>query len=375
VRVIVVGAGAWGLPAAAELARRGHAVTIVDQHGVGNALGSSGGASRIWRLSHPDALMVRLAERSVDAWRDVERRTGRELLLRRGLLWRAGNVGAVAQALAGEGVVHVEVPAADVGRWFPGLRPDGVDALWQQDAGVVLAAASLDAHLGLLRDAGGALRTGDRVSGVDTDDRGVRLTLSSGERLDADVAVLAPGPWAAPLLRELGLTLDLGPVLEQVAYVTGRPGWEDLPCLYEGERGGEPGMYAMPTPGIGYKIGIDLPLRGFRADEDARAPDPARDAEVEARVARDLGALEPRVLSSQVCTWTESPDGGFVVDRLLDGRVVLACGDSGAGFKFSALMGQVLADLAEDRTVDADVAALGLARFAYGSGSRRVGSR
>jgi sarcosine oxidase len=42
---------------------------------------------------------------------------------------------------------------------------------------------------------------------------------------------------------------------------------------------------------------------------------------------------------------------------------VLACGDSGAGFKFSALMGEVLADLAEGGEPDDDVASLGLARF------------
>ncbi|MGH3644494.1 MAG: FAD-dependent oxidoreductase, partial [Mycobacterium sp.] len=68
---------------------------------------------------------------------------------------------------------------------------------------------------------------------------------------------------------------------------------------------------------------------------------------------------------AQVCSWTDSPDGRFVVDRL-DGGVVIACGDSGEGFKFSALMGEVLADLAEGRTPDADVAALSRARFAGG---------
>ena len=54
------------------------------------------------------------------------------------------------------------------------------------------------------------------------------------------------------------------------------------------------------------------------------------------------------------------PDGRFVIDRLPDG-VVIACGDGGEGFKFSALMGLVLADLAEGRTPDADVATFALA--------------
>ena len=103
VRVVVVGAGAWGLPAAAELARRGHGVELVDRHGPGNAYGSSSGPTRLWRLSHPDRVRVRLARRAVDAWRRLESRCGEELLLRRGLLWRdAGSNAGLAEALTAE---------------------------------------------------------------------------------------------------------------------------------------------------------------------------------------------------------------------------------------------------------------------------------
>ncbi|MFN7151113.1 MAG: FAD-dependent oxidoreductase, partial [Microthrixaceae bacterium] len=41
--VVVVGAGAWGLPAAAELAGRGHRVTLVDRFGPANVWASSPG--------------------------------------------------------------------------------------------------------------------------------------------------------------------------------------------------------------------------------------------------------------------------------------------------------------------------------------------
>jgi glycine/D-amino acid oxidase-like deaminating enzyme len=69
------------------------------------------------------------------------------------------------------------------------------------------------------------------------------------------------------------------------------------------------------------------------------------------------------VLDAQVCTWTDSPDGRFVLDTL-PGGIVVACGDSGEGFKFSALMGIVLADLAEGVRPDPDVASFSAARFA-----------
>jgi glycine/D-amino acid oxidase-like deaminating enzyme len=159
----------------------------------------------------------------------------------------------------------------------------------------------------------------------------------------------------------------------------------------------------MPTPGVGYKIGLDAPVRfigrggeGTEGEDDgggdgdggafeprwarddlSREPSERANAAIEARVRESLPGLlpppggEPRVLhSAQVCTWTDSPDGRFIIDALAPsrggGRVVVAAGCSGEGFKFSALMGTVLADLAEGRGgpgADEDVAALGLRRF------------
>jgi len=363
VRAVVVGAGAWGLPAAAELARRGHDVTAVDAYDIGHRLGSSSGASRLWRLSHQDPLMVRMAVRSVQAWQRLESRTGTAVLLRRGLLWRQ-QPGQVAASLAAAGVDFTEVAAGEVGRWFPGLRPNGVDAVWQADAGPVLASVALQAQAALLAAHGGHLVTGTRVVGVEADQGGVRVHLAGpAPTLHAQVAVLAPGPWAPALLAQLGIGLALDPVLEQVVYVAGRPGWQDLPCLYDGELDGQAGLYSMPTPGLGYKIGLDVPLRRFTVDDTDRTPDPEIDRRVAARVQRDFAALAPQPLSSQVCSWTMSPDGRFVIDRICDGRIVLACGDSGTGFKFSALMGEMLADLAEGQAPDPDVATFSLARF------------
>jgi glycine/D-amino acid oxidase-like deaminating enzyme len=118
----------------------------------------------------------------------------------------------------------------------------------------------------------------------------------------------------------------------------------------------------MPSPGLGYTIGLDAPLRPLGEDDLDRTPDPGRTREVAGWARRALPALPGTVVDEQVCTWTDSPDGRFVVDRL--GPVVLACGDSGEGFKFSALMGDVLADLAEGRPADDDVAALSATRLA-----------
>lgn len=368
-KVAVVGAGAWGLPAAAELSRRGHEVVLVDRYGPGNLLSSSPGPTRIWRLNHPDAVRVRLALRSVEAWERLESLTGRTVHLRRGQLWRDDvSAPAVAEALRSEGVAHTVVDPADVGRFFPGLRADDRPAVWQDDAGPVLAAESIAAHLSLFS---GEQQTWE-VAAVETTGAGVRLVgHPTGEPhgptrvLDADLAVLAPGPGAGRLLPTLGVDLPLRPSLEQVVHcgdVASLPVTDALPCLYDGPVGDAPGAYAMPTPGVGYKLGQDLPLRWWTEEDLDRTPDPAVTETIRARIAHDIASVPATVIDAQVCSWTESPDGRFVIDTL-PGGVVLACGDSGEGFKFSALMGLVLADLAEGRTPDADVATFHLDRF------------
>jgi sarcosine oxidase len=339
-------------------------VVLLDRHGIANPLSSSPGPTRLWRLTHPDAVRVRLAQRSVEAMERLASRAGTTVFLRRGLLWRDGeSLDAVRSALSSEDVPHELVPAPDVGHFFPGLRADGRAAIWQVEAGPVLAADSMAAQAGLFEAAGGTTVIGAEVVDVDVRTSGVQLTCRDGSRLDADSVVLAPGPGAGRLLSCLGIDVPLRPVLEQVVHVGG-PGDIDMPCLYDGPTE-QPGMYTMPTPGLGYKIGLDLALRDLRDDDLDRTPDPELMRMAVDRVRRDLTSIRPDVIDAQVCSWTESPDGRFIIDTL-PGGIVFACGDSGQGFKFSALMGLVLADLATGGAADPDVATFGLSRFAAG---------
>lgn len=365
-RVVVVGAGAWGLPAAAELARRGHRVTLLDAEGVGNALASSSGQTRIWRLAHPDRLRVRLARRAVQSWQRFEARTGVQCRITVGMLWRDEEAHLrVAEAMRAEGE-HVEVvAAAEVGRWFAGLRPNTFTAAWQPEAGSVLAAVALEAFLVSLADAGGEIRVGARAVAIEQQGGGVEVRLADGSAIAADRVVVAAGPWAGSLLASAGVEVPLRPVVNQVSYFGGRE-QESLPCLVD-DPGGDARdwLYALPTPGRGLKVALEIPLRELDPDspDRDRTPSAEIEAEVSARVARDLAGVPAVSTGSDVCVWTYGPDGQFVIDTALDGRLVYACGDSGEGFKFAAFMGELLADLAEGATPDADVAEFSLTRF------------
>jgi sarcosine oxidase len=383
-RALVIGAGAWGAAAASALARAGVATTLLEAGNTAAPLsGSSSGGTRIWRLAHADCERVRLGRQAVDAWRRVERDAGDTVLVTRGILWRDADDGveAVASALAKEGVAHSTVAPSDVARHLPSLRPDARSAIFQPEAGVVLAAAAMRAHVRLFQAAGGTLLTGTRVESVRVQGDGVVAETHSGGRHAADVCVLAPGTGIqrllAPLLADAGLPpLAFGPRVQQVAHfeaARSAPAAADWPCWFDGptvDDAGRPtsSLYAMP--GIvesGYKIGLDDPVRPL-ADGDAdRTPCPTALAALSARVAACLPALSSTPHAPHVCTWTDSADGRFVMDRIGD-RVVAVGGCCGEGFKFSALIGQIAADLALGKPVDDDVASFGLARFAGGGG-------
>ena len=76
----------------------------------------------------------------------------------------------------------------------------------------------------------------------------------------------------------------------------------------------------------------------------------------------ELGTPAPR---SAECWYTLTPDEHFVVGpHPASPRVLLACGFSGHGFKFTPVLGEALADLVADGTTRHDLATFDPTRFA-----------
>jgi glycine/D-amino acid oxidase-like deaminating enzyme len=239
--------------------------------------------------------------------------------------------------------------------------PDDREALWFPEAGSLLSADLIAGCLRLLEQDGGSFLSGTEVTSVRATPVGAVVDLADGRSLDADGVVVCAGPGTSSLLPALGLDVPLQPFLEEVVHLgLGRA--SDLPCLFDGPGDHGPGIYAMPTPGVGYKVGIDWPLRELVPGDLDRTPDPERTAAIVERTRGLLGSPVVDLVDEHVCCWTDSPDGWFVVETV--GAVVVACGDSGKGFKYSPAMGEILADLAEGRPGDPDVAAMTAQRFA-----------
>jgi sarcosine oxidase len=76
----------------------------------------------------------------------------------------------------------------------------------------------------------------------------------------------------------------------------------------------------------------------------------ARDEErVRAWLQRRLPLANGERRDAKVCMYTNTPDGHFVIDHLNEAsNVVVASACSGHGFKFSSVIGEILADLVLD---------------------------
>lgn len=111
-------------------------------------------------------------------------------------------------------------------------------------------------------------------------------------------------------------------------------------------------FYGIPaTNGHGLKI-----ARHYGATELSGPAEICREVRAEDEVpVRDFireylpDANGPRIAAS-VCIYTLTPDRHFIIDRHPEyADVAVACGFSGHGFKFAPVVGELLADLTDDR--------------------------
>jgi sarcosine oxidase len=314
-RAAVVGAGVFGLSAGRALAQAGYDVTVFEQFEVGTRFASSSGGSRIFRLSHDEVEDVRLARRAIDAWLSVDP----ELLIFNGLLEWGEGAQACADALRACGEEHDWLEPADATRRFPEARFDA-PVLWQPEAGVVRADLALQRLAADIE-----VRDGVRVD--------------DPRALEADVVVVAAGPWLSRFL-----DFPLSPCFEEVAHFGGVP--EDRPSIRQHST---PSAYGVVTPGVGYKLAVDSPDERFDPDVPEREVRAAQIEEV-VRLARDrFPGIDPQPVQTEGCLYTLTPDDRFILDQV-DGMIVCG-GDNGHGFKFGALMGQFVADIAEGRAL------------------------
>lgn len=347
--MVVVGAGVFGLATARELGRRGWSVRVVDINHPGTQ-GPSAAETRILRHSHgDDACYPALARHARILWKELERESGRQLVLPTGVLvlgppppdggaWER----ASTHHLRRLGIPVQTVPPGAVERRFPGFDGSGSGiVLFEPDGAVLRAREALLALADSARDRGVVLLRG-------TARPRDGMAVVNGERLAADVTVWAVGN-ALPTLFP-GLT-SVRPVRQDSWYV--RPGrrWAsaDQPAWLDRAHG----YYGVPAVGeLGVKVVPDTQTpRGSSAELPP--------GELPESVRRYLRARLPDLADApaagcEPCQYALTDDEHFILDRYpAHPRVWIVGGDSGHGFKHGPAWGTYVADVIEGRTAPA----------------------
>lgn len=375
--VIVVGVGSMGSATCHALSQRGVRVLGLEQGSLPNILASFTGATRAIRLSyseHPD--YVPLLRGAYERWETLGDEAGRQLLQLTGALYlgppEGEHVSGAQRSAEEHGLAHAMHSHEDLQKNWPQFSlPENFVALHEDRAGYLLSEQCVVAFIAAALRGGADLRGHQAVVDWSASESGVTVRTAT-DTFSASHLVFTSGAWTNRTLGDLGVKLKV--TRQVLGWV-----WPSAPENFTADKfpvwvlDGNEGTgvyYGFPmTPdgsgGVGLKLALHWPSVETDPDSVERGALPGDEDEVRDGLRRFIPTGDGPLLAQRICLYTNTPDGHFIVDRHPEhANVSLACGFSGHGFKFSSVMGDVLADLATAGKTDWPIGFLGLSRFA-----------
>jgi sarcosine oxidase len=367
---VIIGTGSVGSMAAWQLSARGLRVTGIDRFPVPGPFSAYAGESRVFRMVYAEGgHYTPLLQRARDLWRELEAASGTELLNVTGVVTVMDHDhpdhAALLRAGRERGLAFEVVDGDEARRRLPQhLIRDGDVALFDPEGGYVRSERAVFAAI-TEAQRHGATFLGDRqVLGLDRHAGGWSVRTGQ-EEVRAPRVLVATGTGAGPLCAALNTHLA---VLPQV--LTWFPIADPALLRRQPEQvfirsSKDARFYGFPsTDGWTVKVAASIYL-----DEVASMTRPVNWAPrhldtIQSWVGTFLPALVPRPVKTVVCA------DGYTVDETgllglvpgMDG-VAVAVGFSGHGFKMSASLGAVAADLLADGGTVTDISFMDPTRF------------
>ncbi|WP_324617836.1 FAD-dependent oxidoreductase [Cohnella cholangitidis] len=238
--------------------------------------------------------------------------------------------------------------------------------MYEPNAGYLYSERCISAHKKLALQAGATLLANTFVTRIQPEHSFVTVYTKTDEFI-ANKVILSAGAWFKTL--EPFVRLPIRAVRKVV-------GWFE-PNGVSFDAGNFPGFtfgsnlggyYGFPSiSGGGVKIGRHETGAEWQPGQEPAPFGAYPEDEGDLRTALDtfLPGAAGKLLRSAVCKYEHTPDDHFIIDTHPDNpNILLAGGFSGHGFKFSSVVGELLADQVEVGSWRRDVGLFSISRFA-----------
>ncbi len=378
-KVIVVGAGINGVTTAIELRKRGQEVVLVDPGPLPHPLAASTDISKAVRAAYgADEEYTELAERSIERWRKWNQQFGTQLYHEVGVMFvrrqemKPGDFEHESfKTLEKRGHKVERMNAPQLWKRFPAWNPELYrDGVLEIEAGYAESGRAVAMLIERAKSIGVELREGTRLVRLDEDDnqvKGVVVEDSVGDAVSApreangfpysykipgDFVVMAVGAWTPYLL----------PFTRKFFRATGQPVFHlkpSKPELFAPERFPVFGADITTTGYYGFPINRDgivkIANHGPGREMSPDSPERVVTVEDEKNLCEFLASTFPSlanapIVYTRVCMYSDTHDGHFWIARDPEREgLVVAAGDSGHGFKFAPVLGEIIADALEGK--------------------------
>lgn len=368
---IIIGAGTAGMSTGYFLSKQGKKVALIDTFHPPHSEGSHHGETRIIRQAYGEGEhYVAMALRASELWTQLEEESKRKIFYNTGVL----NIGTKDSSFI-KNVIHSAekyslsvnvLSAIEVNsRWKGFDLKDNLIGCFETKSGVLLSEEAIRAYRDLAIKNGATLYANTRVEDINISNSIVKVSFD-GQKITGDHLLITAGKGTNKVLSLLDIELPLTPTRKTFSWFNSNesmyqstifPAW-----TYDD---GKEMFYGFPSiENAGIKIGRHdggIPIGEKPMEPFGMYPEDEMD--VTRFIEKHFSESLPHK-RGKVCTYTNSPDGDFIIDRLPNNdNVIVACGFSGHGFKFGSVIGEILSEMIENGSPSLDISTFSLDRF------------
>ncbi|NHM33067.1 N-methyl-L-tryptophan oxidase [Neobacillus terrae] len=370
--VVIVGAGSMGMAAGYYISKLGINTLLLDRNNPPHENGSHHGETRIIRHAYGEgSVYVPLALRAQKLWKELEEESGINLFASTGVLSAGPPNSSFIEGViksAKEHSLPIEVLSSEEIRenWAGFTLPEEYIGCIERSSGVLFSESCIRAFKKLAQLHGAIIKPYTIVKNIELCSSGAVITTNENTYY-ADAVVISAGAWAQKFLSNLGKGTMLQPVRKTVSWfecdrrqfsAKAFPAFT-VDCLHSH-------YYGFPDfNGKGIKVGRHD--GGEKIDPDKKIMPygfyPKDEGDVRSFLKKFIPLGNGRLLKGSTCFYTLTKDEDFIIDRDMQfPNAIIAAGFSGHGFKFSSVIGEIIADLIVKGKTNHDLSAFKIDR-------------